>query len=108
MKLYFILTIFFLFVDDQQSSGRPELGDRASRANNDADGEGITVTGTDLIRRSADGPTPSGSRRSAESHEAEIHVLGRHGIFLVARQRLALDRRRKQRSAGATVGGNRA
>lgn len=80
--------------DDQQSSGRPELGDRAPGADDHADGEGV-VTGADLLRRSADGAASSGSRRSFEPHQAEVLVVGCHGVLVVARQRLALDRSRK-------------
>lgn len=96
VNLTVLSEIFRLFADDKQpSEGRPELGDRAFGADDHAVGEGIVVAGADLIRGSPDGPTSSGSRRSAEPHQAEIDVLGRHGVLFVARQRLALDRRRK-------------
>lgn len=71
-----------IVTDDQQSPGRTELGDGASRANDHADGEG-SVADADLVRRSTNRTSSAGSRRTSQPHQAEILVVGSHGIFLV-------------------------
>ena len=77
-----------VITDDQQPQGRAKLGDGASRADDHADGEG--------------------PRRAPQPHQAQVLVVRGHGVLLVARKRLPLDRGRKQRPAGATARGHRA
>lgn len=100
--------IRLLFADDQRPSGRPKLGDRASRADDHAAREGIAVAGAHLVRGRAHGSAAPGPRRAAQPHEAQVDVVGRDRILLVARKRLTLDRCGKQWPAGTTIGGDRA
>lgn len=96
-----------VITDDQQPQGRAKLGDGASRADDHADGEG-SIADADLFRRGADRSPFAGSRRAPQPHQAQVLVVGGHGVLLVARKRLPLDRGRKQRPAGAAARGHRA
>lgn len=96
-----------VITDDQQPQGRAKLGDGASRADDHADGEG-SVADADLFRGGADRCPLAGPRRAPQPHQAQVLVVRSHGVLLVARKRLPLDRGRKQRPAGATARGHRA
>jgi len=82
-----LIELLALFADDQRSPRtRPGLGDRASRADDLAAGEGIIVAGADLVRGRAHGTAASGSGRAAQPHEAQVDVVGRDRVLLVARK----------------------